>query len=385
MINLSHAKYTDLGGGRRLINSKLAPMRYSDGNNWFDVNPHFVRQGNLWVVEGAPYDMEIDRYGNRTIWPDRFDRSKYVYLEAPDFLRNLDSEVFANQIVMGTSDFEAKYFLGPAGVTFKFDVMAPIDLTRITMNVNPVGLDIPALLAMGGEVGMHNATIETPQGELVRPWVYSALNSQMELDIDVGDVFTLHNASIDVDVAADTDDVWEDKETTVVTDNSELYFRNTSSDNTIVFLRFEAAIPQGDTVDTCYILLYVSQTGNMAHTFRFEEAATPATSDLSNGDVSGRDASEAGDAWAEAWGSSGVWEGSDQDFTSSLQEVVTAFTTTYVAAIAPPTTDDAGEQVRCRDHAYSSAAYAPNLIVATSAGAGAAVTQSMDYHLMGVR
>ena len=99
MIELKNSKTTFLGRApdgrnRFAIDSSIGAIQMREsGGQWQDIQPQIVRDTDGFHVEGTPYAVKMSADGDRTIYPDKTDLSKLLYLPVPAFIKSLPKKI----------------------------------------------------------------------------------------------------------------------------------------------------------------------------------------------------------------------------------------------------------------------------------------------------
>ena len=148
MIELSRSKKTylgktDDGRNRWSLDCSIAPivMREPD-KDWEDIKPEFVIEGNKRISKGTPYKLELDSLGNRRIYPDRTDLTKYLEFPAPAMISGLTKTWESKRCVAKAANEDFVFGLDSVAATFSVLFKAKPAFKSITFNVNPVGFDV---------------------------------------------------------------------------------------------------------------------------------------------------------------------------------------------------------------------------------------------------
>lgn len=295
MIELKNNKVTSLGGNKYALDSCLAPIQFKSGGKWQDIKPVLVPDRNGWHTEGTPYYFELLRNGQRTIYPDLSDRSKYLCIPSPQIARSLTRNVSADRIAHASQKYDVHYELGNTAVYFKVLLKEPVSFDRITLDVDAVGMDVPELLKSKSGVGIPRPRLidKRTRRERLLEWSYS--HGKLELGFDLTGMefpVLLKNATLDDQVGASGDD-WDTIGASFNSTDAGLVFPfdEDAWDWADVGMRFDAsAIGNGDTIDTAYLSLKCNVWGGAANSgdvqiFCCDEAnpAAPTTAEGHNG------------------------------------------------------------------------------------------------------
>lgn len=173
--------------------------------------------------------------------------------------------------------------------------------------------------------------------------------------------YTAASNTLLLQVAADLDDVHEDKNDGDVHDEANYlihYSSSTESLHSYMGHRWvSGSLPsQGDTIDECYIQLYCYQTGtdDLHTSLHFEELVAPAqfTAGDDEYDVTSRDRTETSVAWDDD--SMGIGWHQSPELKTALQEVLDNYSPTALVLIMKPDLSG-GDQFNSRPHNYDSA------------------------------
>lgn len=220
MIELSNSKRTYLGKtpdgrDRWALDVSIGAIQMREpGGEWQDIKPQVVRDTEGWHVEGAPYGLEVLADGTRRVYPDRLDKSKWLYLPAVDLFRKLTKRIEGNKIICSAQKFDVIFQFTNTGVQFMVLIKEPVTFDRITLDMDSAGLDILQLLKAKAGLGIPRPRLMEADPTLAEPqerWLdWSLKAGQLELGFDLTGLcfpVLLKNTTIDKQVAASTDDV----------------------------------------------------------------------------------------------------------------------------------------------------------------------------------
>ncbi|KKN78437.1 hypothetical protein LCGC14_0349690 [marine sediment metagenome] len=344
-------------------------MRVDDTEPWVDIKPHLVRDTDGWHIEGAPYYAEFKDNGTRLFCPDKFERSKYFKLPNAPLMFTLnkkvvssptqiDGQMLPNKIVIPLSDW-ADIIISFTNTGMRFNTLfkkAPPRgfAERFVLDAETAGLDIAELLKSKRGVGIPSPQLIEADESLLHPkrrrldWSFK--DGQLELGFDLSDMkfpILLKNATVDVEVDASGEDAQE-LESSGVVDIDDIAIVANSGD--AASLRYWAGlvwdlgdtISSGDTIDTCYIRIYIyhdaKDDANL--NLHIEELAAPVDFTTTGSDITGRDRTEASVSWI-ADGIRGGVSGykNSPSLVTPMQEVTDAYSSTRVAVLTRPNTD----------------------------------------------
>jgi len=282
-MELKNSKTTHLGGNKFALDAFIGAvqMREAPDKPWQDIKPQLVRDTEGLHIEGAPYAIKITSDGDRRIYPDKTDLSKWIYLPIPAFVRDLPKRIVGNQIIASAEKFDVIFKF--TNTSIKFMVLfreAPpadifgIDTPRITFLAETAGLDFLKILKARTGVGIPRPSLlefQTQQEERQPPLLdWSFKDGKLELGFDLMGLnypILLKNTTIDVQVEANYDDCKErpDDSYFSTTTNPEVEPSTTPSVVTHAGTRFTVTIAASPTITTAYADLYIHGTNDDMH------------------------------------------------------------------------------------------------------------------------
>jgi hypothetical protein len=390
MIEFSRSKKTQLpdapnGRKRYAINASLNVLQMrEDGGVWEDIDPSLDKKGLPIKVPyeltpyltGLPgfhfksknsgeYDVRIKeaRTDSISITPIEHDPSVKpvikgntitwvdLYPDVDIILTAFNTGVSLNRIIKSPS----------APLEYDVDI---VEAEKGDAKLMPIK---PATDAEGQSIKMEEKPCVGGRTETLKLEVISENPQPIVYPIKDGTI-------IDVGVGQQSDDGWE-YEATIGVDINDAYLRLQS--NTSEWGRYwsgwrwEAAIPQGSTIDTCYMNIRVYSSNDDVDGFlHFQYAASPATITTDNGNITNRTRTSSCIAWdADGLAAGGdAWVNSPSIITP-LQEVVDDFTTEYIFVIGRPNTVEI-LYLKTYSWDYDTHQYSPEIYIEYTEGGG---------------
>lgn len=270
MIELRNSKRVWLTPRKAALTASIMPLQMrGPGESWADISPALSLVDGKYVSNGAPYLLEIGLDGGRRVYPDRTDRSRYLDLPAIGMFQPMAKSANGSGFNLQSEAFDIRYQLRRTRVGLLANIKSNPGFDRITLDVNPVGLDLAKLLSAKTGVGIPRPQLIDAKGTL-RDLAWSLKSGQMELGFDLtGMAFPvlLKNATLDVSVGASLDDdtVRRQTSTNRWTNLTGDYVGNSTATayGYGMSWRFTAVnIPAGATVSVAYVTVVASNAGS---------------------------------------------------------------------------------------------------------------------------
>ena len=267
MIELKNSKTTFLGRApdgrnRFAIDSSIGAIQMREsGGQWQDIQPQIVRDTDGFHVEGTPYAVKMSADGDRTIYPDKTDLSKLLYLPVPAFIKSLPKRIEGNRIIASAPKFDVILQFTNTAVQFQVLLREPVAFDRITFDVDFLGLDILKLLQSRTGLGIPrprliDSRLRQAGVDLDKHLDWSYQNGQLQLGFDLtGLIFPvlLRNTTIDVEVGVGAGDGYGRQDGSSFSSSSTDNYVGYTSAQFMSFMRYTGfAGIFGNTIDVAY-------------------------------------------------------------------------------------------------------------------------------------
>lgn len=384
MIELSNSKKTFLGKtasgrDRWSLDCSISAIQFREnGGAWQDINPSIeVGDTGGFSVKftQVPYLGRIGDDSHRRIYPDRTNLDCWIEFQKPYPSMGLPTRSdrwfywnFPNAILGIRFD--------NASVKFGFRLKNASAPTSITIPFTTQGITRQGRLLYhdGKVIAELRKPVAIDANDVVRECEVSFGSGQVTISLDtMGLAFPIDiDPTLDLQVGANLDDVYERESTGAVTDSATSVLHNS---NAAAAGRFWGAhrwtsgsLPSmGDTIDVAYVELYIVGTTNddINGNWHFEELAAPAQFTTNAFDVTARDRTEA--SVSDIGDTLGVGWHQTPSLVTPLQEVIDAYSPTAVVLIFRPNQD---ATKNCESRPYNATpAEAAKLHIEYTAGA----------------
>jgi len=367
-----------LSGRRRFsLDASINWINYQDEKGfWQGIDTTLVPQVNGdFLMEKAPYAVLYKTNGERIVYPDRNNRSRYIRFPVSKFLSDKSFIRQGNNLICNKTGYSIKHSPSPSGPRLLSEIWDLASYpSEMQFDVDLVGVSETELLSWL-PLGIQDSS---RQDLTSRKMVASLKNGVLIFQYDLtGLVFPVFlDPTLDLQVGATTDDTYEQESTGTSNINGAVIWYDSSTLNTQRYyagMRWNNGdISQGDTIDVAYISVYVTSTAydDPNQNIHFEKTASPATFDGSSGEVTARTRTTASASWIDTGVGSG-WVNSPSIVTP-FQELVDAYDPTALMVITRPNTN-VRKYFESRSYNYSGNVHGPKLHVEYTIGGGVSI------------
>ncbi len=309
----------------------MGAINYHDGAEYqeIDLTPVVSDHPSFdWMIDKAPYRSYWKNNGDRRVFPNRNNISKYLDLPVPAFLGALGSPTqTGSKLVWKSTDIDVEIAFRNTRITFDVILRADPGFTSIAFPISKIGMsdtEVGTLLS-----GLKVYEQDKVDG-IVRPldWEIKGNHINVSWDLTGMNYPIVIDPTLDIDIAANADDGYRSP-TFYTNSNTFLAFGNLSASVYHTALRFLGVTIKGTTITDAYVTGIANNVVDITTTvcrveIDAEDHDNPgqiATGD-SGADFDSRVRTTAKDPWnpIEAFSSTGSPYDSDP-FVSVLQEL----------------------------------------------------------------